>query len=313
MPLRDLVDAPELARALHLSVSQLLDYANSPNQRAFFHARAIRKRNRARRGQFRTVFSPRAEHLRQAHFFVAQLLAEATISPAAHGYLRGRSIRTNAAEHLGARLLLHADIEGFFDSITVEQVRAALTVVGARIEIADLLSRFCTIDKRLRQGTRCAPTIANLVCRGLDEDLRALAHGHECRYTRYADDVTLSGDEVPGTDEIDAIFTRHGFRLRRGRCYVQTRGKSQFVTGLTIGHSDQPRLSRYSKRRMRLILHFMGKYGSRGHFAKVGKPPTYSNESAVRGALAFFRSIEPVLAEKLFAQFVAAIEKDRRT
>src|SRR5262249_4661680 len=156
-----------------------------------------------------------------------------------------------------------------FDAITVKQVKEALISLGSPTNIAELIARCCTIDKRLRQGTHCAPSLANIVCRQLDVDLMTLAHGCGARYTRYADVLTFSGEGVPTSQQVQEILQRHGFKLRDGRCYTQRRGHCQYVTGLTVDHTDRPRLPRKMKRNMRLILHYIGKYGVDNHFSRV--------------------------------------------
>src|SRR5690606_30060926 len=112
----------------------------------------------------------------------------------------------------------------------------------------------------------CSPVLANLVCRQLDGDLLALAAAHGAVYTRYADDIALSGERMPESAAVEAILAQHGFALRDGRCYLQRQGRAQFVTGLHVGDASRARLPRPLKRRLRLILHYVEKFGVDGHF-----------------------------------------------
>jgi len=166
----------------------------------------------------------------------------------------------------------------------------------------------------LRQGTRCSPPLANLVCRHLDVDMLNLASAYGAKYTRYADDLTFSGDAVPPAESVAAILKQHAFKLRDDRCYIQRKGKSQFVTGLHVGDKTQPRLPRRLKRRLRLVLHYIEKFGFQAHFDRKAKRRLLHNEYELSGMILFVHSIEPTFAKKLFAQYKAgeSIELDKQ-
>jgi hypothetical protein len=214
------------------------------------------------------------------------------------GFLKKRSTRTNAEKHLAAKVLLHADIQGFFDAITTEQVKNSLVAEGTVVSMADLIAKSCTIDGFLRQGTRCAPTIANLVCFNLDQSLLRLARSYSCAYTRYADDMTFSGDQVPSDDSVKEILESHGFKLRDQQCYRQLKGRSQFVTGLTVADSNRPRLPKRLKRRLRLVMFYIEKHGLAEHWNRVGvidADNQLREEAWLSGMLKYAGSIEPQL------------------
>ncbi len=310
----DLRDINELARAVGTPADRIMSYADDRNQASAYTQLKIPKRGRKRRGQFRIVYKAKQEWLSQFHRMVAIIVVKsAPFEAHIQGFVQGRSILTNAAFHLRAPFVLHADIVNFFDSITTAQVRAGLVAIGASAEIADVAARACTIDGYLRQGTRCSPALANLVCRHLDGDLLGLARLRGSTYTRYADDLTFSGDDTPTCESIAAVLKQHGFKLRDGRCYLQRKGRSQFVTGLHVGDNDQPRLPRHLKRRLRLVLHYVEKLGCEAHFAHKAKRQLVDNDFELWGMLCFVHSIEPVQAKKLFAQFTAGQCLDSQT
>lgn len=302
----------DLARATGTAVEQITEYAGADKQSDYYHVLRIPKRGRGRAGQFRVVHHARTGILQNFHRMIALMMAEAiSFGPHVQGFVQKRSIVTNARAHLGAPLLLHADISDFFDSVTREQVEQGFISIGARPEIAALLARTCTIDDRLRQGTRCAPAIANMVCRPLDSELLDLAAAHRATYTRYADDITFSGNEVPDSKALASKVEKYGFRLRAEKCRIQRRGTAQFVTGLHIGDATQPRLQRRLKRRLRLVLHFIEKYGMDGHFSRQTGGLRFGDPLELAGLLRFAQSIEPDLVKKFRAQFQAGSAKSR--
>lgn len=115
--------------------------------------------------------------------------------PAATGFVRGRSIVDNARPHVERGVVINLDLADFFPSITGERVVTALRGLGWDAEAATILSRICTSEGHLPQGAPTSPAISNLVCRRLDERLTRLVERFDGRYTRYADDITIS---LPG-------------------------------------------------------------------------------------------------------------------
>ncbi len=306
----DLRDLGELAQALGVSAERISEYAAAADQASYFKVLQIPKRGHKRRGQFRVVHSGGPLWLLQLHRMVALLIAANTELPdCVQGFVRKRSILTNARRHLGKKLVLHADLVGFFDAITAEQVRLSFASLGSPPAMAELLGRACTIDGALRQGTRCSPALANLVCRQLDVDMTTLGVAEGATYSRYADDMTFSGDRVPASADIEAIVKRHGFALRDGRCHLQQRGRGQYVTGLTVSTAEAPRLPRRLKRRMRLVLHYIARFGVDNHFARANSQRIFKDQRALEGALRYFHSIEPALTKKLRVLFHAGIDK----
>lgn len=308
--LADLRELADIARATGVSPAEITRAIDAEPQHSLYTVLQIRKRGRGRAGQFRVVHKARHEWLSQLHRGVAMLIME-SVAFGAHvqGFVRGRSIVTNAQQHLGAREVLHADIKDFFDAITTQQVERGLISLGTSAPIAKILARACTIDGFVRQGTRCSPVLANLVCRQLDVDFLSLAGAHGAVYTRYADDVTLSGDRTPTTEAVEQILAQHGFALRDGSCYVQHRGRAQFVTGLHVGDPGQARLPGRLKRQLRLILHYVEKFGVDGHFFHPGKARVADDAEALAGMLRYAQSVEPRLALKLRKQYRAGAAK----
>jgi hypothetical protein len=295
----DLKDLNDVARMCGVERDFIEEYVHADCQRNFYTALKLPKRGRHRTNQFRVVFAAKQARLSAFHRSVSMIVTNsATFGDHVQGFLKKRSTRTNAKQHLGARVLLHADITGFFDAITTNQVKAALIAAGASVALATTLAQGCTIDGLLRQGTRCSPTLANLVCRKMDATMVDLATAHECVYTRYADDMTFSGSQVPEDDAIIQILESNGFELRDGRCYRQYKGRSQYVTGLTVSDSSRPRLPRRLKHRLRLIFHYIGKYGLDEHWNRLGVEDSIREEWWLCGMLKFARSIEPELVEQ---------------
>lgn len=173
----------------------------------------------------------------------------------AHGFVPGRSIVTNARLHVGRQWVVTLDIKDFFPSITSRQVRAAIDCLAGEPERLSGITRLLTRHGRLPQGAPTSPQLANLVAAELDHRLARTAGGRGWVYTRYADDLTFSGDSSPHglVDEVEAELNEHGFRAARGKTHVMGRDQRQLVTGLVV--NDRVRLPKPQRRRLRAMLH----------------------------------------------------------
>lgn len=297
--LRDLKSIDDVARACGVEVEFIQGYAESKEQHRYYDALKISKKGKRRGGEFRIVFSAREERLKQLHRGLSMIVANsATFGRHVQGFMKKRSTRSNAEQHLGAKVLLHADIKGFFDAVTTEHVRVAFVEYGVSIPMAELLAKACTIDGLLRQGTRCSPTVANLICFNMDHALLRLAEATGSTYTRYGDNICFSGDSVPPDDSVRAVIQNCGFELRDGMCFHQYRGRVQFVTGLSVADARAVRLPKRLKRQLRLEMYFIHKHGLDEHCNWAKQKPTDLYVSWLDGFLKYAQSIEPALIKK---------------
>ncbi|MEO8903611.1 MAG: reverse transcriptase domain-containing protein [Polyangiaceae bacterium] len=185
------------------------------------------------------------------------------------GFRKERGIRSNAALHVGAEVVVTADVSGFFDHIGLKHVRELFRQLGAAAQPALLLARLCTLNDRLPQGGRASPAISNLAVPALDRALAELApHG---TFSRYADDLTFSGGELdcPSEAQIAGVLGDLGFALRPRSYRRQYRRSGQIVTGLSLA-SSVPTLTRQRRRSIERDLHVGARYGiDGGEYARL--------------------------------------------
>jgi hypothetical protein len=297
--LRDLKTIDDVARACGVDVDFVRNYVESNEQTSYYEALKLSKKGKRRHGEFRVVFAAREERLKQLHRGLSMVVANsANFGQHVQGFVKKRSTRTNAEQHLAAKVLLHADIKGFFDAITLDHVRVAFVEHGVLSPMAEVLASACTIDGLLRQGTRCSPTVANLVCFDMDQAFIRLGQATDSTYTRYADDISFSGDSVPSDDSIREVLRSRGFELRDGKCFQQCRGRVQYVTGLSVADAVAPRLPKRLKRQLRLVMYFIEKHGIDDHLDRSGQERTEPHVAWLDGILNYAQSIEPVLVNK---------------
>ena len=177
---------------------------------------------------------------------------------AAHGFLAGRSIATNARPHAGARVVVKMDIKDFYPTVTYRRVKGLLRHAGLSEQLASLMALLATESPRevvqthgktyyvatgprsLPQGAPTSPSITNALCMRLDARLSGLARALGCRYTRYADDLTFSWPRGTATEigallhATRAIVAAEGFTVHPKKTRVMRSGARQSVTGLVV-------------------------------------------------------------------------------
>jgi RNA-directed DNA polymerase len=271
-----------------------------------FICHKIPKKNRQR--GFRTVWEPTFSKniykslARRLDEFLGHKL-NGFPHPRTFGYIGGRNIRENAAGHCGHRELVSVDIQDFFPSIRTTRVRQCLELTGVVPTVADLLSRFVTIDDSLALGLPTSPTLANAICLSLDIELVELAKQYEATYSRYADDITFSGDgELPPLATIKDTIQVHGFEIAEQKTRISKLGQAHYVTGLSVTDKDQPHVPRQKKRSLRQELYYAKKFGLDEHFHHLGinSPRNIQREvNRLDGLVKFTGFHEPRLALSL--------------
>ena len=185
---------------------------------------------------------------------------------------------------------MNLDLEDFFPSIGFPRVRSVFKRAGYSPAVATILALLCTECPRrvmeydgvrysaatgprgLPQGACTSPGLSNQVARRLDRRLGGLAGKLGITYTRYADDLTFSGDgELEGRVGYLMARVRHiaqdeGFAVNEAKSRVLRRNAAQVVTGLVV--NGRPGVPRAEVRRLRAILHRARKKAWLGRTAK---------------------------------------------
>lgn len=233
------------------------------------------------------------------------------------GFVKNRGIVYNAKLHLNKKVVLNLDIKDFFESITESMVISLFSEIGCMPEVSRALARLVTLNGVLVQGFNSSPVIANMIAIKIDKDLLKLATSSGSVYSRYADDICFSSNnKLPDIITIKKILNKHGFKINSEKTRKMYKGYKQYVTGLTVSDNKMPRIPRRFKRRIRLQLYFMEKFGVIQHvinskglsndaYKDDEKMKIISDEADnliinVRGWIDYINSVEPSLADNFY-------------
>jgi retron-type reverse transcriptase len=240
----------------------------------------------------RILHSPR-EPLRTVQRWILKHILQ-TYQPhtAAHGFVQGRSIVSNAATHTGASILVAVDIADFFRSIGWKRVRKGFEKLGYPYSVAVILANLCTRAGCLPQGAATSPALSNLVCETLDRRLAGLARSRGFHYSRYADDMTFSSNDsrLPALlPFIRQIVGEEGFEVRERKTRVARSGARQVVTGLVV--NERVNLPRAHVRRLRAAAHRFATQGAAA-VSLDARSPSADPERVLRGHLAYLAMVK---------------------
>jgi RNA-directed DNA polymerase len=230
-----------------------------------------------------------------------------TVHGAAHGYVRGRSIITNAACHVGAKTIVQFDLKDFFSSVSLEAIRHAFELLGILpAELATLVKLVTTREGVLPQGAPASPMIANAVLYDFDSLLsrKALYFTPRVVYTRYVDDLAFSGDlNTQQARELVSVvgqcIREQGYRLS-DKTKIRRYYQRQLVVGVLV-NNETMRVPREVRRRVRAALH----RHSRGLVPGDEQARVRESET-LRGWVEYVRMVNVEDGDRLRLQFVAA-------
>ena len=266
-----------------------------------------------RRPGHRVVYEVKGDLKNLHKNILVSIAAKVEFPEYVQGFVSKRSIATHASLHLAKKYVLNLDIKDFFESIGVEKIVEVFKGLGCKEEIALIMAKLCTLNGYLVQGTNTSPILANLVCSELDKDLLNIGQDLGCVYSRYADDITFSGNKIPKKRLISQCLEKYGFALNPAKWKSQRRGESQYVTGLTVFDDVRPRLPKRMKRQLRQALYYMYKYGLENHFEKINPQDSDSMDLQILridGLIAFMYSIEPDCAYKFDMIWQSVLTKE---
>jgi RNA-directed DNA polymerase len=286
-----------------------------------------------RSGGSRVISVPGPQLKKVQSWLTQHVLNKIPPHAASHAFSPGSSIAGCAREHAGARWLVKMDIADFFGSITEIQVYRVFRELGYGALVSFELARLCTtvpfasakhsmkswqvrfrrsriqlyaekLIGRLPQGSPTSPMLANLVMRRTDEELQRIADSHGLVYTRYSDDITFStqgtfskAQAMTVVKQSTAILKRHGLFPNRAKTAVVHPGARRVVLGLLVD-SDQPRLSRAFRDRLRQHLYYLETRGIMAHVEARGFDSPGGLYRHLRGLIDYANMVDQPYAQK---------------
>lgn len=213
-----------------------------------------------RRGGFRTIESPNDElKMRQRESIGRLQMAEKLpVSPFAHAFQPYKNIATMAMPHVGKEYVGSIDISDYFPSITLDKFLNKVKTVPKE-ELWDHFHDFCDgKGNRLPQGAPGSPLISNAYLFRLDWRMAWQCHERGCDYSRYADDLTISGpkrDDIVVLLKIASELMRVYYELEtnKKKTKIVHRSRRQLCCGVVV--NEKLNTKREDRKNLRAEVH----------------------------------------------------------
>lgn len=231
---------------------------------AYYRYHKILKKN----GDVRKIKEPLPNLKAIQYWILNNIFEKMEVSAFAKAYVKKRGLKQNLRFHKSQKKVLCIDIKDFFPSISFNKVQNIFLNSGYSIELSNYLAKLCCLKEKLPQGAPTSPYISNLIFKDIDYEIANYSKKNNLRYTRYADDLTFSGDfdEAIILGQIKKIIEENDFILNEDKTKLMLYSERQIVTGIIV--NDKPQLDKETRKEIRQHLFYIKKYGLKSHMER---------------------------------------------
>ena len=226
-------------------------------------------------GGLRVIEAPKTQLKAAQRRILRGILNKVPIHDDAFGFALGRNCIDGASRHVGEEMLVCFDLKDFFPSVHLARVHGHFRSLGYPVAVARHLTGLCTnaapprIIARLHQqdranyktlhlpqGSPASPALANQIAFTLDKRLAGLARSLGGNFSRYADDLSFSGDRAIKNTLLHAvpkIVRQEGFALNAAKTRTRHQADRQCVTGIVV--NQHLNVGRETFDRLKAIIH----------------------------------------------------------
>ena len=202
-------------------------------------------------------------------WILKNILYEVPVSRFAKAYVPKRDLLDNVKYHKNKESVISLDIEIFFTSIQRISIEQIFLGLGYSSNISNLLSKLCCCNETLPQGAPTSPYLSNIFLVHFDSILSVYCRLNNIRYTRYADDIILSGEiDAPSAIEFVRMeLFKIGLTLNEQKIKVMGKNFRQIVTGIVVNSVIQTPKKQRDK--IRQEIYYIKRFTLEGHLKKT--------------------------------------------
>jgi len=168
------------------------------------------------------------------------LLIRIPRSASSFGQAKGRTIKDNAKVHARSKFIIKLDIKDFYPSIhSTKAYKFFIEKQECSPDVARMLTSLTTYNYSLPLGTSTSPMLADLIVKPIDVRINGMANKVGLKYTRYVDDLTMSGNFPLERIKrmVIKVLEQSGFKTKKEKLIyyrpIQL-GEERIVTGVRI-------------------------------------------------------------------------------
>lgn len=228
---------------------------------SFYRDFQILKKN----GKKRQISEPLPSLKEIQLWILKNILYKVAVSPFAKAYKPNVSLIENLKFHKNQPKVFTLDLENFFPSIKIQAIEKIFIGLGYSRLVSKMLSKLCTREGVLPQGAPTSPYLSNLIFKNADAEIADFCKQRKIRYTRYADDLSFSGDfnENELLTKITEIIENLNLKINPDKTKLMTPNNRQTVTGIVV--NEKPQVVFHKRNELRQAMYYIKKFGFDEH------------------------------------------------
>lgn len=233
---------------------------------SYYNQYKIKKKN----GSTRIISEPLPSLKEIQTWILRNILENIRVSPYAKAYKRKITIIENLKFHQAQNKVYTLDIKDFFSSIQAKHIERIFLSIGYSKFLSNLLTKLCTKDNQLPQGAPTSPYLSNIFFLDADNLIYQYCRQNSIRYTRYADDLTFSGDfdENKVLKYVTDIIKDTGLSINPEKIVLMKPDQRQIVTGVIVNEKLQ--VPFHKRNKIRQEVYYIKKFGLKDHIERKG-------------------------------------------
>ncbi len=233
-----------------------------------------------------------------------------------HSFIKEKSTLTAVSAHSENKYFFLTDIESFYQNIKKSDVKNILQRDKHLIPIMDIgdyidfITDITTYDDSIPVGFPTSPELSNAFLYEFDCVLKDYCETKSLKYTRYADDIIISGktfDELSSLKEIVQSmlieYASSSLKLNESKTHITSLGNKVKILGLVILPNGQVTIDKKYKTQLESLLYFYS--NDKNRYQDYLEKTMNGDEKSLFGLLHYANSVDPRYIDKLQKKYGA--------
>ncbi|WP_348731311.1 reverse transcriptase family protein [Rheinheimera texasensis] len=218
----------------------------------------------------RTIYAP-SPKLKQIHRFINKTILEFADYnlDVVYSYRKGVSIRDAVEKHAKNDFFFQTDLSNFYGNIHSDNVKSCLSKQLSNVLISDIdcyvgrIEELTVIDNHIPAGFSTSPLLSNICLFDFDNALLKNCEENNLTYTRYSDDIIISGSDVDFAHDIEntinnhlATYVNNDIKLNKLKTKFNKKGHDFKILGFNILPNGIVTIPSTDKKEVESLLYF---------------------------------------------------------
>lgn len=232
-------------------------------------------------------------------------------------YRKGMNVANAVEKHANSRHFYQTDLKNFFGSLGAPLIQKTLRESLDRFPVTDVedhidrIIELCTINNKLPIGFSTSPLISNSCLFHFDNELESYCKNNGLIYTRYSDDIIISGSEgkLYGVGKTVETILNSQFESELIINTIKTKyssiGNRVKILGMTILPNGTLTIDSKLKTEIEVLLHFYIK--DKQKFLDKIKTDSATALTKLSGYLNYINTVDQAYLDKLRKKYGSSV------